>query len=77
MGLLVFDEVPLILVRRGADLTLMQLDIPRVEKKVGSQRGLPPEPLVADLTLELVLDPLVNNPHVTLEVTPSAITLLT
>ena len=48
-----------------------------MEKKVGRQRGLPPEPLVADLTLELVLDPLVNNPHVTLEVTPSAITLLT
>ena len=77
MGLLVFDEVPLILVRRGADLALMQLDISRVEEKVGSQRGLPPEPLVADLTLELVLDPLVDNPDMTLEVTSRAVTLLT
>ena len=44
---------------------------------MGSQRGLPPEPLVADLTLELVLDPLMDNPHVTLEVTSRAVTLLT
>ena len=77
MTLLVFYEVPLILVRRGADLALMQLDISRVEEKVGSQRGLPPEPLVADLTLELVLDPLVDNPDMTLEVTSRAVTLLT
>ena len=44
---------------------------------MGSQRGLPPEPLVADLTLELVLYPFVDNSHMTLQITSGAVTLLT
>ena len=76
MFLPVSDEVPLVLVSGIAELAAVLLEPPRVKEEVGRQGGFPPELLEADVALELVCDPLVDNPHVAPQVFPRLVAFL-